>query len=127
MSPSPNTSLRVLKSFAAPDIHNYVVLLPCFLLFLLIVSCLVFIYSTESFAVLHLPNIPSILHRFVDVHYQLVPYLLTTGSNAMETGTSSITPLAKHENFIEKVGRAYYHLYVHICLKRCFAGMDILL
>jgi alpha-glucosidase (family GH31 glycosyl hydrolase) len=43
------------------------------------------------------------LYRVVDVHYQLVPYLLTTGSHAMETGTSSITPLVKHENFIDKI------------------------
>lgn len=41
--------------------------------------------------------------RFVDVHYQLVPYLLTTGSHAMDSNTSSITPLAKHNSFIEKV------------------------
>ena len=47
--------------------------------------------------------------RFVDVHYQLVPYLLTTGSHAMETNTSSITPLAKHNSFIEKV---------HTCRRR---------
>lgn len=33
----------------------------------------------------------------------LVPYLLSTGSKAYETGSSSITPLAKHKNFIEKV------------------------
>jgi alpha-glucosidase (family GH31 glycosyl hydrolase) len=44
-----------------------------------------------------------IYRKFVDVHYQLVPYLLTTGSHAMDTNTSSITPLAKHNSFIEKL------------------------
>ena len=39
----------------------------------------------------------------MDVHYQLVPYLLTTGSEAFQNNKSSITPLAKHNNFIEKV------------------------
>lgn len=43
------------------------------------------------------------LYRFVDAHYQLVPYFLTTGSEALETNTSSITPLANHDNFIHKV------------------------
>ena len=43
------------------------------------------------------------LYRFVDAHYQLVPYFLTTGSEALETNTSSITPLANHDNFINKV------------------------
>ena len=47
-------------------------------------------------------------YRFVDVHYQLVPYLLTTGSHAMETKSSSITPLAKHDSFLEKVSNLYY-------------------
>ena len=30
-------------------------------------------------------------------------YLLTTGTEAFETNTSSITPLAKHSSFIDKV------------------------
>ena len=41
--------------------------------------------------------------RFVDIHYQLVPYLLSVGSKAVETETSSIKPLAPHQNFINKV------------------------
>ena len=40
--------------------------------------------------------------KFVNVHYSLVPYFLTVGSEAMETGTSSLNPLAPHETFIEK-------------------------
>lgn len=43
------------------------------------------------------------IYRFVDVHYQLVPYLLTTGSEAYENGRSSLSPLAKHDSFIDKV------------------------
>lgn len=37
------------------------------------------------------------------MHYQLVPYLLTTGSEAYENGRSSLSPLAKHDSFIDKV------------------------
>jgi hypothetical protein len=44
-----------------------------------------------------------IYRKFVDIHYQLVPYLLTTGSRAIETGISSIMPVAKHDSFIEKL------------------------
>ena len=40
---------------------------------------------------------------FVDIHIQLVDYLLTIGSDALKNGISSIRPLAKHDNFIEKV------------------------
>lgn len=36
-------------------------------------------------------------------HYEMVPYLLTTGAEAFDKKISSITPLAKHDNFIEKV------------------------
>ena len=39
----------------------------------------------------------------MDIHYQLVPYLLSTGSKAYYNGKSSLTPLAAHQNFIEKV------------------------
>ena len=42
-------------------------------------------------------------HRFVTAHYELVPYLLTTGTEAYEQGVSSITPLARHQSFIDKV------------------------
>ena len=48
------------------------------------------------------------------MHYQLVPYLLTTGSEAFENNKSSITPLAKHNNFIEKV------IYVAVLLTNIF-------
>eukprot|EP00731_Ephydatia_muelleri_P029081 Em0020g725a len=44
-----------------------------------------------------------IYKMFVDTHYQLVDYLLTTGTEAFETNTSSITPLAKHSSFIDKL------------------------
>ena len=33
----------------------------------------------------------------------LVPYLLSVGAGAYENGASSITPLAKHDDFIDKV------------------------
>ena len=46
----------------------------------------------------------SCLHlRLVNVHYQLLDYLLTTGSDAFDKHKSSITPQARHENFLEKV------------------------
>lgn len=32
--------------------------------------------------------------RFVDTHYQLVPYLLDNGAAAMDNNVSAITPLA---------------------------------
>ena len=51
------------------------------------------------------------IYRFVDTHYQLVDYLLTTGTEAFETNTSSITPLAKHSSFIDKV----HALMAHKC------------
>ena len=41
--------------------------------------------------------------RFVNVHYELVPYLLTTGTEAYENQRSSITPLAKHDSIVDKV------------------------
>ena len=44
----------------------------------------------------------------MDIHYQLVPYLLSTGSNAYYKGKSSLTPLAVHQNFIEKVTKFMY-------------------
>jgi len=60
--------------------------------------------NTESAILLKLVKANAVmLYRFVDAHYQLVPYFLTTGSEALETNTSSITPLAKHDNFINKV------------------------
>eukprot|EP01147_Barroeca_monosierra_P009809 gene9809-2002_t len=46
--------------------------------------------------------ITQVYRHFVDIHYSLVPYLLTTGSEALESGKSSISPLAQHETFIEK-------------------------
>ena len=45
----------------------------------------------------------SFCRRFVTAHYEMVPYLLTTGAEAFDKRRSSITPLAKHNNFIEKV------------------------
>ncbi|XP_064406980.1 alpha-glucosidase 2-like [Halichondria panicea] len=44
-----------------------------------------------------------IYNRFVTVHYEIGPYLLTTGTEAFETKRSSITPLAKHDSFINKI------------------------
>ena len=41
--------------------------------------------------------------RFEDIHSQLVPYLLTIGSFALEHGTSAIRPLAKHDSWLNKV------------------------
>jgi len=41
--------------------------------------------------------------RYVDIHYQLIPYLLTIGSNAYYNKKSSLIPLAAYQNFIEKV------------------------
>ena len=41
--------------------------------------------------------------RAVDDHYQLVPYFLTIGADALKKGTSAMIPLAKHESFIDKV------------------------
>lgn len=66
------------------------------------ISVLLATSDTES-AILLVKANSVMLYRFVDAHYQLVPYFLTTGSEALETNTSSITPLAKHENFINKV------------------------
>ena len=44
-------------------------------------------------------------------------YLLTTGTEAFETNTSSILPLAKHSSFIDKVRKGVLHhnctMYVH--------------
>ena len=54
------------------------------------------------------PVIFSIICRFVDTHYQLVPYLLTTGAEALEANSSSITPLASHESFVDKVSIIVY-------------------
>ena len=51
----------------------------------------------------------NIICRFVDTHYKLVPYFLTIGAFAMEHGTSAITPLAKHEDFIDKVRNYHMH------------------
>ena len=48
-------------------------------------------------------SISIVAYRFVDIHYELVSYLLTTGTEALENGGSSIIPLAKHDNFIRKV------------------------
>ena len=59
--------------------------------------------------------IHSHIYRFVDIHYRLVPYLLTTGSHALENGKSSITPLADHSNFIEKVPTMYDVWYRYTC------------
>lgn len=44
-----------------------------------------------------------IYNRFVTAHYEIVPYLLTTGTEAFEKRVSSITPLAKHQSFIDKI------------------------
>ena len=41
--------------------------------------------------------------RAVDDHYQLIPYFLTIGADALKKGTSAMIPLAKHESFIDKV------------------------
>ena len=57
--------------------------------------------------------------RFVNAHYQLVPYLLTTGSEAFEGDNSSITPLAPHQNFIEKVNHNIIEWYMAICIHTC--------
>ena len=43
------------------------------------------------------------IRRFVSIHYALVPYLLSTGSSALESNSSSILPLAKHDSFIDKL------------------------
>jgi len=48
-----------------------------------------------------------------------VPYLLTTGSEAFENNKSSITPLAKHNSFIEKV------TYVPVLLTSIFAILRV--
>ena len=53
--------------------------------------------------------------RYVDIHYQLVPYLLSTGTNAYYNKKSSLTPLAAYQNFIEKV-ILEIHNYVHTTL-----------
>ena len=53
--------------------------------------------------VIQLQTINFFVNRFVDTHYQLVPYLLSTGAEAFETNSSSITPLANHESFVDKV------------------------
>ena len=53
------------------------------------------------------------------MHYQLVPYLLTTGSEAFENNKSSITPLAKHNNFINKV------TYIPVLLASIFAILRV--
>ena len=34
-----------------------------------------------------------VYRRFVDAHLELTPYLMTTGTRAMATGTSSISPV----------------------------------
>ena len=52
------------------------------------------------------------IYRFVDTHYQLVPYLLTTGAEAFETNTSSITPLASHESFVDMVSMPWSYRLV---------------
>jgi alpha-glucosidase (family GH31 glycosyl hydrolase) len=44
----------------------------------------------------------NIYRKLVDDHYKLVPYFLTIGADALKKGTSAMTPLAKHESFIEK-------------------------
>nr|WNS50071.1 alpha-glucosidase [Halisarca dujardinii] len=44
----------------------------------------------------------NIYRKLVDDHYQLIPYFLTIGSEALRKGTSSIHPLAKHDSFINK-------------------------
>eukprot|EP01100_Stratorugosa_tubuloviscum_P007366 TRINITY_DN3076_c0_g1_i1.p1 TRINITY_DN3076_c0_g1~~TRINITY_DN3076_c0_g1_i1.p1 ORF type:complete len:621 (-),score=259.19 TRINITY_DN3076_c0_g1_i1:60-1853(-) len=41
-------------------------------------------------------EIASIYRDFVDIHYELVPYLLTTGTNAYYTNRSIITPIADY-------------------------------
>ena len=38
-------------------------------------------------------QIVDLYRKFVEAHYELVPYLLTTGTKAFESGTSSITPM----------------------------------
>ena len=56
------------------------------------------------------------LHRYVDIHYQLVPYLLSTGSNAYYNGKSSLTPLAAHQNFIDKVTKFMHMIILQLSL-----------
>ena len=46
-------------------------------------------------------EVTDIYRHFVDTHYTLNPYLLTVGSNALENGTSSLTPLAPHDSVID--------------------------
>ena len=47
--------------------------------------------------------VTDIYRLYVNIHYQLVPYLLTTGSDALENNRSSLTPLAKHESYIDRL------------------------
>lgn len=53
------------------------------------------------------------IFSFVDIHYQLVPYLLTTGSHAIETNTSSIKPLARHVDRV-MINTCIMYLFSHI-------------
>ena len=62
-----------------------------------------FAITVRSATCLHVYILTHSCIRFVDVHYQLIPYFLTTGSRALESNTSAILPLAKHDSFIEKV------------------------
>lgn len=48
---------------------------------------------------------------FVDIHYKMAAYLLSFGTTALETNTSTIIPLAPHQSFIDKV----YPLFFSLC------------
>lgn len=56
--------------------------------------------------------VTDVYRTFVDIHYSLVPYLLTVGTNAIETGTSSMHPLVPHQSeweiVIDDFQPAYY-------------------
>ncbi len=39
----------------------------------------------------------------MNIHYALIPYFLSVGAAALEAGTSSLVPLAKHDSFIDRL------------------------
>ena len=60
--------------------------------------------------------------RAVDDHYQLVPYFLTIGADALKKGTSAMIPLAKHESFIDKVHTIYADVHGYLLCATSVCG-----